>query len=54
MSEYGGQTSSPPRQAVLLPEGSPLLDELGKLDIEGLSPIEALNKLWEWKNKFVK
>ena len=41
------------KQAALFPESSPLLEELGNLDIEGLSPIEALNKLWEWKNKFL-
>ncbi|MEX2161016.1 MAG: DNA mismatch repair protein MutS [Anaerolineales bacterium] len=41
------------KQAALFPESSPLLDELKALDIEGLSPIEALNKLWEWKKKFV-
>ena len=40
------------KQAALFPESSPILDELSKLDIEGLSPIEALNKLWEWKNKY--
>jgi DNA mismatch repair protein MutS len=42
----------PAKQAALFPESSPLLEELSKLDIEGLSPIEALNKLWEWKGKF--
>jgi DNA mismatch repair protein MutS len=33
-------------------EGNPLSDELNNLDVEGLSPVEALNKLWEWKKKF--
>lgn len=42
------------KQAALFPETSPLLDDLKSLDIEGLSPIEALNKLWEWKEKFTK
>jgi DNA mismatch repair protein MutS len=42
------------RQAALFPESSPLLDELGKLDVEGISPMEALNKLWEWKKKYKK
>ena len=42
------------KQAALFPESSPLIEELGNLDIEGLSPIEALNKLWEWKNKFTR
>ncbi len=40
------------QQAALFPESSPLLDELKELDIEGISPIEALNKLWEWKKKY--
>jgi DNA mismatch repair protein MutS len=40
------------RQAALFPETSPLLDELKELDVNGLSPIEALNKLFEWQKKF--
>jgi len=40
------------QQIALFPETNPLLDELKKLDINSLSPIEALNKLYEWKNKF--
>jgi DNA mismatch repair protein MutS len=36
----------------LFPETNPLIDELKNLDINGLSPIEALNKLYEWKKKF--
>ncbi|MBL8098119.1 MAG: DNA mismatch repair protein MutS [Anaerolineales bacterium] len=42
------------QQAKLFPESSPLLDELKDLDINGLSPIEALNKLFEWQKKFTK
>jgi len=41
-----------PRQMALFPETNPLIDELKSLDINGLSPIEALNKLYEWKKKF--
>ena len=41
------------RQVALFPETNPLLDELKGLDINGLSPIEALNKLFEWQKKFV-
>jgi len=40
------------RQAALFPETSPILDELKDVDINALSPIEALNKLFEWKKKF--
>jgi len=42
------------QQMALFPETNPLLDELGKLDINGLSPIEALNRLYEWKRKYIK
>ncbi|NPV76974.1 MAG: DNA mismatch repair protein MutS [Anaerolineae bacterium] len=41
-----------PQQMVLFPETNPLLNELKSLDINTLSPIEALNKLYEWKRKF--
>jgi DNA mismatch repair protein MutS len=40
------------QQIALFPETNPLLDELKKLDINSLSPIEALNKLYEWQKKF--
>ena len=42
------------QQAMLFPESSPLLDELKEMDVNSLSPIEALNKLFEWKMKFTK
>jgi DNA mismatch repair protein MutS len=42
-----------PHQMALFPETNPLLDELKGLDINGLSPIEALNKLYEWKKRFL-
>jgi DNA mismatch repair protein MutS len=42
------------QQAALFPETSPLLDELGELDVNSLSPIEALNKLFEWQKKYTK
>jgi DNA mismatch repair protein MutS len=40
------------QQAALFPETSPLIDELKTLDVNGLSPIEALNKLFEWQKKY--
>ena len=43
-----------PRQLALFPETNPLLDELRTLDMNALSPIEALNKLYEWQRKFLK
>ncbi len=42
------------QQAMLFPESSPLLDELKSVDVNALSPIEALNKLFEWQRKFTK
>ncbi|HSR20382.1 MAG TPA: DNA mismatch repair protein MutS, partial [Anaerolineales bacterium] len=42
------------QQAALFPETSPLLDELGNMDENALSPIEALNKLFEWKRKYTR
>jgi DNA mismatch repair protein MutS len=42
------------QQALLFPESSPLLNELKELDVNSLSPIEALNKLFEWQKKFIK
>jgi DNA mismatch repair protein MutS len=41
------------RQLALFPETNPLLEELKKLDVNSLSPIEALNKLFEWQRKFI-
>jgi DNA mismatch repair protein MutS len=42
------------QQVALFPETSPLLDELKELDVNSLSPIEALNKLFEIQRKYVK
>ncbi|HEU0297560.1 MAG TPA: DNA mismatch repair protein MutS [Anaerolineales bacterium] len=42
------------QQAMLFPETSPLLEELKEVDVNALSPIEALNKLFEWQKKFTK
>lgn len=41
-----------PRQLALFPETNPVLAELKGIDVNALSPIEALNKLYEWKRKF--
>lgn len=46
----GRSVKSARKPAVPLPD--PLLAELQALDLNGLSPIEAMNKLWEWKKKF--
>jgi len=41
------------QQMALFPETNPMLDELKALDINTLSPIEALNKLYEWQKKYL-
>lgn len=41
------------QQIALFPESSPILEELEKLDINGMSPLEAINKLYEWHKKYV-
>ncbi len=41
------------RQMALFPETNPLLDELRRLDVNALSPIEALNRLYEWQKRFL-
>lgn len=48
------RSSHSAQQAALFPETSPLLDELGAIDENALSPIEALNKLFEWKRKYTR
>ena len=44
---------SAPRQLALFPQTNPLLDDLKSIDINTLSPIEALNRLYEWKRKYL-
>jgi DNA mismatch repair protein MutS len=41
------------RQLALFPETNPLVDELKNLDVNTLSPIEALNKLYEWQKRYI-
>ncbi len=45
---------TPSRQMALFPEASPLLTELESLDLNAMMPVEALNKLFEWKARFGK
>jgi DNA mismatch repair protein MutS len=42
-----------PKQIALFPETNPLIDELEDMDINTLSPMEALNKLYEWQRRFL-
>jgi DNA mismatch repair protein MutS len=41
------------RQLALFPSSNPLIDELEEMDVNSLSPIEALNKLYEWQKKYL-
>jgi DNA mismatch repair protein MutS len=43
-----------PQQLALFPDTNPLLAELADMDMNTLSPIEALNKLYEWQSKFLR
>ena len=43
---------APIRQLALFPQDNPLLDELEALDVSSLTPLEALNKLFEWQRRF--
>ena len=39
-------------QLSFLDEASPLVQELRRLEVEGMTPLEALNKLYEWQRRF--
>jgi DNA mismatch repair protein MutS len=41
-------------QLRLFPENNPLIEAFKKLDLETLSPIQALNLLYEWRATFIK
>ncbi|MEN6522951.1 MAG: DNA mismatch repair protein MutS [Anaerolineaceae bacterium] len=41
------------QQLSLFPETNPLVDELKGLDMNSMSPIEALNLLYEWQKKYI-
>jgi DNA mismatch repair protein MutS len=40
-------------QLTLFPENNPLLEAFKDLDINSLTPIEALNLLYDWKRRFI-
>ncbi|MBI9048300.1 MAG: DNA mismatch repair protein MutS [Anaerolineaceae bacterium] len=40
------------QQMKLFPETNPLLDELKALDINALTPLDAINQLFEWKSRY--
>lgn len=41
------------QQMALFPEASPLLSELRDLDVNAMSPLEAINKLYEWQRRYM-
>ncbi|HLB48081.1 MAG TPA: DNA mismatch repair protein MutS, partial [Anaerolineales bacterium] len=40
------------QQIALFPETNPLVEELKSLDITSMTPLEALNRLFEWQRRF--
>lgn len=42
----------PAQQIALFPETSPILEELHQIDITSMTPLEAINKLYEWKRRY--
>jgi DNA mismatch repair protein MutS len=51
--EVGSGEQIPARQMALFPETNPLLEELEKIDVTSLTPLEALNRLYEWQKRFL-
>ncbi len=51
LSDGPSPSAPPPRQLRLFAEDSPILRELTEIDVAALSPLEALNKLFEWQNR---
>ncbi|MBI3159243.1 MAG: DNA mismatch repair protein MutS [Chloroflexi bacterium] len=41
------------KQIALFPETNPLLEELEALALDELSPVEALNRLYQWRKKYL-
>ena len=47
------EAEASPQQMAFFPDTNPLLDELRRLEIDSLTPLEALNKLYEWTKRFL-
>ena len=47
------QKATSRQQLTLFPENNPLLDAFKDLDINSMTPIEALNLLYDWKRRFI-
>jgi DNA mismatch repair protein MutS len=55
LEEHGEDNrGSPSSQLPLFASGNPILDDLEELSIEELSPLEALNLLYEWQQRLRK
>ena len=50
--QFVNEEPATPAQLALFPETNPVLDALKKLDVDNLSPIEAINTLYTWKKNF--
>ena len=48
------QKTTSRQQLTLFPENNPLLEAFRDLDINSITPIEALNLLYDWKRRFLK
>jgi len=42
-----------PEQMHLFPQTNPLLEELKGMDLNIITPLEAMNKLYKWKKKYL-
>ena len=40
------------QQMALFPEASPILEELEQIDVTAMTPLEAINKLYEWQRRY--
>lgn len=48
------EQSAADNQLRLFPENNPLIEAFKRVDLEALSPIQALNLLYEWRSNFFK
>ncbi len=48
-----GAETIPARQLSMFPSTNPLIEELGEIDVASMTPLEALNRLYEWQKRFV-
>jgi DNA mismatch repair protein MutS len=48
-----GEDTLPIHQMSFITETHPLVEELEKLDLNSLNPLDALNRLYEWQKRFL-